>query len=83
MLGSSLKQLNQVQDRKVSNDISELVTFIVQAFQHIKEWATWSAEGYDPEEVPSLTEALQEIPVVVYWTIASIVASTGNLVGVS
>ncbi|XP_027365703.1 protein SIEVE ELEMENT OCCLUSION B-like [Abrus precatorius] len=83
VLGNSLKQLNQVQTRKISADLTELVTYIVQVFQHIKEWATWSAEGYDPEDVPALTEAFQEIPVVVYWTIAAIVASTGNLVGVS
>ncbi|KAK7344020.1 hypothetical protein VNO77_13219 [Canavalia gladiata] len=83
VLGNSLKQLNQVQTRKVSADLTELVTYIVQVFQHIKEWAAWSAEGYDPEDVPALTEAFQDIPVVVYWTIASIVASTANLVGVS
>lgn len=82
-LGSSLRQLNQVHTRKVPADITKLVTFIVHAFQHLKEWATWADEGYEPEEVPSLTEALQHVPVAVYWTIAAIVASTGNLVGVS
>lgn len=84
ILGNSLKQLNQVQTRKVPADMTELVTFIVQVvFQHIIEFAAWSDEGYDPEDVPALTEALQEIPVVVYWTIAAVVAATGNLVGVS
>ncbi|XP_020222745.1 protein SIEVE ELEMENT OCCLUSION B [Cajanus cajan] len=83
VLGSSLRQLNQVQSRNVSADLTELVTYIVQVFQHIKEWATYSAEGYDPDEVPSLTEAFLAIPVVVYWIIAATVASTGNLVGVS
>jgi hypothetical protein len=82
-LGNSLRQLNHVQTRKISADITELVTYIVHVLYHLKEWAAWSAEGYDPEDVPALTEALQEIPVFVYWTIASIVASTGNLVGVS
>ncbi|RYR38285.1 hypothetical protein HN51_028651 [Arachis hypogaea] len=79
IVGSSLRQLNQIQERKVSSEITELLSFIVKAFHHIKVWATWSSEGYDPEEVPTLTEALQEVPLVVYWTIASIVASTGNL----
>ncbi|KAK7278466.1 hypothetical protein RJT34_23495 [Clitoria ternatea] len=83
VLGNSLKQLNQVQTRKVSVELADLISYIVQVFQQIKEWAAWSAEGYDPEDVPALTEAFQEIPVVVYWIIASIVASTGNLVGVS
>ncbi|CAL5208251.1 unnamed protein product [Lathyrus oleraceus] len=82
-IGNSLRQLNQIQTRNISTDITELVSFIVHKLLHLKEWATWSAEGYDPEDVPALTEALQEIPVFVYWTIASIVASTGNLVGVS
>ncbi|MED6109771.1 hypothetical protein PIB30_036714 [Stylosanthes scabra] len=81
ILGNSLRQLNKIQERKVSNEVTELVSFIVKAFHHIKVWATWSSEGYDPEEVPTLTEALQEVPLVVYWTIASIVASTANLLG--
>ncbi|MCI15148.1 sieve element-occluding protein 2, partial [Trifolium medium] len=50
-------------------------------FGHISRWATWSAMGYDLEEVHSLSDALQVIPLVVYWIIATIVASTGNLVG--
>ncbi|XP_045808124.1 protein SIEVE ELEMENT OCCLUSION B-like [Trifolium pratense] len=82
-LGKSLRQLNQVQTRKISADITELVTYIVQKLLPLKKWATWSDEGYDAEDVPALTEALKEIPVFVYWTIASVVASTGNLVGVS
>ncbi|KAK7268780.1 hypothetical protein RIF29_21489 [Crotalaria pallida] len=84
LVGNSLKQLNQVQSRKVTDDIAELVKFIASVFQHIRQWATWSSTGdYDPEDVPSLTEAFQEIPVVVYWTIASLVASTSSLVGFS
>jgi len=80
--GNSLKILNQVQTRN-SNDVTELVKYIVEMLHHLQEWATLSAEGYDPVDVHALTEALQEIPVFVYWTIASFVASTGNLVGVS
>ncbi|KEH42746.1 putative sieve element occlusion [Medicago truncatula] len=82
-LGNSLRVLNQVQTRKISNDVTELVKYIVDMLIHLNVWATWSADGYDPVDVPALTDALQEIPVFVYWTIASIVASTGNLVGVS
>lgn len=80
-LVNSLKQLNQVQNRKLhpaSNDIG-LVGDVVQ---HIQDWAMWSS-GYDIEEVPSLSDALQEIPVVVYWTLAFLVASTAKLLGVS
>ncbi|CAJ2628062.1 unnamed protein product [Trifolium pratense] len=82
-LGNSLKQLNQVQSRKVPSDITNLVPFLLQVLQHISRWATWSAMGYDLEEVNSLSDALQEIPFAVYWIIATIVASTGNLVGIS
>ncbi|OIW19786.1 hypothetical protein TanjilG_24432 [Lupinus angustifolius] len=83
-VGVSLKLLNQVQSRKVSDDITELVKLSVSVFQHIGKWATWSSNGYyDPENVPSLTEAFKEIPVVVYWTIATLVASTSNLIGFS
>ncbi|XP_027366716.1 protein SIEVE ELEMENT OCCLUSION B-like [Abrus precatorius] len=82
-LGSSLKQLNQVQNRKVPAEITDLVTSLIEAFRLIKEWATWSAIGYETEEVHSLSDAMQEIPLVVYWTVATIVACIGNLVGIS
>nr|AHY04439.1 sieve element occlusion by forisomes 1 [Dipteryx panamensis] len=82
-LGNALKQLNQVNNGKLSDDITELATVTVRVLQHLKEWAAWSAAGYDTEDVPALSDALQVIPFVVYWTIASIVASTGNLIGVS
>ncbi|CAL0299880.1 unnamed protein product [Lupinus luteus] len=78
-LVNSLKQLNQVQNRKLPN--SNYIGLVGDVIQHIRDWAKWS--GYDTEEVPSLSDALQEIPVVVYWTIAFLVASTGNLIGVS
>ncbi|KAK7278464.1 hypothetical protein RJT34_23493 [Clitoria ternatea] len=81
-LGNSLKQLNQVQNRK--DPASKLVVLVTEeVIPHIQECAALSAGGYDTLEVPSLSDALQEIPVVVYWTLASIVAATGNLVGVS
>lgn len=82
-LVSSLKQLNQVQSRKVPADITDVVTFLVEVFQHIVQWETWSAMGYDTEEVHSLSDAMQEIPLVVYWAVATIVASTASLVGIS
>ncbi|KAK7278465.1 hypothetical protein RJT34_23494 [Clitoria ternatea] len=81
--GTSLKVLNQVPSRKVPNDITDLVEFLVQVFRDIMEWGTWAAIGYETEEVHSLSDAMQEIPLVVYWTVASIVASIGNLVGTS
>ncbi|XP_061371226.1 protein SIEVE ELEMENT OCCLUSION B-like [Gastrolobium bilobum] len=82
-LGNTLKQLNQVQNRKVPAEINELVMFLLEVFQLLKEWATWCAMGYETDEVQSLSEAMQEIPLVVYWTVATVVACTGNLVGIS
>ncbi|XP_027365787.1 protein SIEVE ELEMENT OCCLUSION B-like [Abrus precatorius] len=80
-LANSLKQLNQVQTRKMP--VNNLVELVMEALQNIQEWATWSAVGYNTLEVPSLSDALHEVPVVVYWILASIIAATGNLVGVS
>lgn len=82
-LGNSLKQLSQVQFRKVPADITELVTFLLQVLQDIKTCAAWSAFGYDLDDVNSLPDAMQWIPLVVYWTVATIVACTGNLIGIS
>jgi len=82
--GNSLKQLNQVQiSRKVLSDMTDLVTVLGEVLNYINLWAKWSSMDYDTEEVHSLLAAMQEIPLVVYWTIASIVASVGNLVGIS
>ncbi|KAE9619181.1 putative sieve element occlusion [Lupinus albus] len=78
-LVNSLKQLNQVEKRKLPNN--NYIGLVGDVIQHIKDWAMWS--GYDTEEVPSLSDALQEIPVLVYWTIAFLVASTANLTGLS
>ncbi|KAL2325112.1 hypothetical protein Fmac_024170 [Flemingia macrophylla] len=80
-LANSLKQLNQVQIRK--DTATNLVVLVMEVLHRIQEWARWSALGYDIQEVPSLSNALTEIPVVVYWTIASLVAATANLIGVS
>ncbi|WJX18827.1 Sieve element occlusion [Trifolium repens] len=80
---NSLKNLNQIQNRKVTVPATDLMVLIMEVFMHIHEWATWSGVGYDTLEVPSLSDALQDIPVAVYWIIASIVAVTGNLIGVS
>ncbi|KAL2325111.1 hypothetical protein Fmac_024169 [Flemingia macrophylla] len=83
LFGNSLKQLNQVQSRNVTADMIDLVTVLVEVLSHFKDWAKISASYHDVEEVRSLAESLQHIPLVVYWTIAAIVASAGNLVGVS
>ncbi|RDX74906.1 Protein SIEVE ELEMENT OCCLUSION B, partial [Mucuna pruriens] len=80
-LQNSLKQLNQVQTRK--DPATNLVVLVMEVLDRIQQWAKWSALSYDVLEVPSLSDAQQEVPLVVYWTIVSLVAATGNLVGVS
>ncbi|XP_027366476.1 protein SIEVE ELEMENT OCCLUSION B-like [Abrus precatorius] len=83
-LGNSLKLLNQIQHRQIAIvDINNLVGLVMEAVQKIKEWGTWTAEGYDTEDVPSLSDALQEIPRVVYWAVASLVACNSNFIGLS
>ncbi|KAL1342071.1 hypothetical protein HN51_028649 [Arachis hypogaea] len=79
-VANSLKQLNQVESRSVSNEATKLVSVVLEALHHVTEWAKWSSNGYDTEDVPSLSRALQEIPFIVYWTIASLVACTANIV---
>jgi len=81
LLTNSLKQLNQIQIRKDPATI--LVALVMKVLNDIQEWTRLSSFGYDILDVPSLSDALQEVPVVVYWIIASLIAATGNLVGVS
>ncbi|KAG5004547.1 hypothetical protein JHK86_028686 [Glycine max] len=80
-LTNSLKQLNQVQARK--NPGTTLVELVMEVLHGIQEWSRLSGLDYDIVEVPSLTDAQQEVPVVVYWMIASLVAATANLVALS
>ncbi|KAK7391686.1 hypothetical protein VNO78_20105 [Psophocarpus tetragonolobus] len=80
-LTNSLKQLNQVQSR--SDPATKLVGLVMDVLRDIQEWARLSTLDYDIVEVPSLTDAQQEVPVVVYWIIASLVAASSNLVGLS
>lgn len=82
-LGNALKQLNQVQHRTVNlNDIYNLVELVKEVVEKINQWGIWSADGHDTEDVPALSDALQEIPLVVYWAVASLVACTSNFNGV-
>ncbi|CAI8603082.1 unnamed protein product [Vicia faba] len=73
-LVNPLKQLNQIQNRKVTAPVTDLVGLIMEVFLHIHEWAAWSGVGYDTLEVPSLSDALEDISVAVYWIISSIAA---------
>ncbi|KAK7345946.1 hypothetical protein VNO77_16562 [Canavalia gladiata] len=83
-LGNSLKLLNQIQHRQIPIiDINNSVVLVMEVVQKIKNWGIWIAEGYDTEDVPALSDALQEIPLVVYWAVASLVACNSTFVGLS
>ncbi|MED6109770.1 hypothetical protein PIB30_036713 [Stylosanthes scabra] len=88
VVGNSLRQLNQIQTRKDSVNhqvMTELVKYIgQQVLLHVNHWAYYSTQDYyEEDDVPALTDALKSIPLLVYWTISSIVASTANLISPS
>lgn len=87
-MGNSLKVLNQIQQRLqvpvIDLSVTTTVKIVLEAVEKIKLWGTWSAdERYDTDEVPALSDALQHIPLVVYWAVASLVACNSNIQGVS
>ncbi|RDX59348.1 Protein SIEVE ELEMENT OCCLUSION B, partial [Mucuna pruriens] len=84
-LGNSLKLLNQIQHRQLPIiDLNTSVKLVAEAVEKINLWGTWSADDrYDIEDVPALSDALQQIPLVVYWVVATLVACNSNIQGVS
>ncbi|TKY53813.1 SIEVE ELEMENT OCCLUSION B protein [Spatholobus suberectus] len=87
-LGNSLKLLNQIQHRLqlpvIDQTIITAVKLVLEAVEKIKLWGTWSAdERYETEEVPALSDALQQIPLVVYWAVATLVACNNNIQAVA
>ncbi|KAK7243170.1 hypothetical protein RIF29_37958 [Crotalaria pallida] len=83
-LGKALKQLNQVQLRQDHLDeVYTLVEHVKEAVEKIYQWGILSSEADDTEDLPALSDALQDIPLVVYWAVASLVACTSNFTGVS
>jgi len=59
------------------------VTVLGEMLNYINLWEKWFSMDYNTEAVHSLQAGMQDIPLVVYWTIASTVASIGNLVDIS
>ena len=82
-LGRSLAHMNRVQsierNRQALADYNILVKSILLAVECITDLERLSTKGYDAKDVPALSDALQEIPVVVYWTIITIVACTNHI----
>ncbi|KAK7401162.1 hypothetical protein VNO78_12481 [Psophocarpus tetragonolobus] len=58
---------------------STMVNKAMQMVECISEWKGVISAGHDMKDVPSLQETLQEIPVVVYWTIFTFVSCTGQI----
>ncbi|RZB84961.1 Protein SIEVE ELEMENT OCCLUSION B isoform B [Glycine soja] len=84
-LGNSLRLLNQIQHRQLPvTDINATVKLVMEAVEKIRRWGTLSSdETYETEDVPALSDALQLIPLLVYWVVASLVACNTNIQGVS
>ncbi|MED6119871.1 hypothetical protein PIB30_015823 [Stylosanthes scabra] len=82
-LGRSLAQMNNVysieRNRQALADYNILVKNVLIAVECITELERLSTKGYDSKDVPALSDALQEIPVVVYWTIITIVSCTSHV----
>ncbi|KAL4357643.1 hypothetical protein HN51_028930 [Arachis hypogaea] len=75
---------NEVQSRwKVPPIATNLVAWVMEALEHIWEWLKLSSIGYNTEDVPSLSDAFNEIPLLVYWILASLVASVANIIASS
>lgn len=83
--GNSLRLLNQIQHRQLPvTDINATVKLVMEAVEKIRRWGTLSSdETYETEDVPALSDALQLIPLLVYWVVASLVACNTNIQGVS
>ncbi|MED6109165.1 Sieve element occlusion [Stylosanthes scabra] len=76
---------NELQSRrwKVPPIATNLVDWVMEALEHIWEWLKLSSSGYHTEDMPSLSDAFNEIPLLVYWIIASLVASIANILASS
>ncbi|CAL0328080.1 unnamed protein product [Lupinus luteus] len=82
-LGRSIALMNRVQNiegknRQAISDYNILVKTILVAVECITEMESLSTKGYDPKDVPALSEGLLEIPVIVYWTIITIIACANH-----
>ncbi|KAK4258085.1 hypothetical protein QN277_007584 [Acacia crassicarpa] len=60
---------------RATADYNHIVKNAFETVKRIIEMQILLSEGYDEESVPSLTEAMHELPVFVYWVILTIVAS--------
>ncbi|KAL2323776.1 hypothetical protein Fmac_028155 [Flemingia macrophylla] len=87
-LGNSLKVLNQIQHRLqlpvIDLSVNTAVKLVLESVQKINLWGIWSSdERYETEDVPALSDALHQIPLLVYWAIATLVACNSNIQGLS
>ncbi|XP_061353430.1 protein SIEVE ELEMENT OCCLUSION B-like [Gastrolobium bilobum] len=82
-LGRSLAVMNRIhsidRNRQAIAEYNSLVKNVLIAVECITELERLSTKGYDPKDVPALSEALQEIPIAVYWAIITIVVCTNHI----
>lgn len=81
-LGRSLAQMSRVhiveRNRQAVADYNSLVKNLLIAVECITELERLSTKGYDLKDVPALAEAMQEIPVAVYWAIVTTVVCANH-----
>ncbi|KEH40982.1 putative sieve element occlusion [Medicago truncatula] len=82
-LGRSLATMNRVQsvdkNRQAIADYNSLVKNLLFAVECITELEKLSTKGYEHKDVPALSEAMQEIPVAVYWAIITAIICANHL----
>ncbi|PNX85083.1 hypothetical protein L195_g041149 [Trifolium pratense] len=82
-LGRSLATMNRVhgveKNRQAIADYNSLVKNLLFAVECITELERLSTKGYDNKDVPALSDAMQEIPVAVYWAIITAIICANHL----
>ncbi|CAL5207981.1 unnamed protein product [Lathyrus oleraceus] len=82
-LGRSLAVMNKVhgveKNRQAIADYNSLVKNLLYCVECITELEKLSTKGYDSKDVPALPEAMQEIPVAVYWAIITAIICANHL----
>ncbi|WJX10663.1 hypothetical protein P8452_01356 [Trifolium repens] len=82
-LGRSLATMNRVhgveKNRQAIADYNSLVKNLLYAVECITELERLSTKGYDNKDVPALSDAMQEIPVAVYWAIITAIICANHL----
>ncbi|CAJ1965042.1 unnamed protein product [Sphenostylis stenocarpa] len=67
------------QNKKNLTHFNGVVKKVMEVVECITVWKKLISAGHDIRDVPTLAESLQEIPIVVYWTIFTFITCTGEI----